>query len=297
MLPVEGTTVISARRRTGNAGYQGVDLTDLAALRTLIGAVRPRLIVNAAAHTAVDRAEDEPDLARRINALVPRVLVEEAARQGAGIVHFSTDYVFAGDSRVPYTETDEPQPLGVYGQTKLAGEAELLHGGVPALVFRTSWMYSAQGKNFLLTMLAKAADGATLRIVDDQIGSPTAAGAVAAAATQIIARCLRHGPAWMAAHRGLYHMAAAGRCSWYGFAEAIFARTDAQPASLRPIPSAEYPSRAKRPAFSVLDCTKLEAAFGIRMAPWQVELDNVIAVLQKHLPRSLYGIGAGAGCS
>ena len=241
-----------------------LDLTSEEQIRSVVRAVKPNVIVNAAAYTAVDKAESEPELAMRINGFAPGVLAEEAKRLGALLVHYSTDYVFDGEKATPYDEDDEPNPINVYGRTKLEGERAVKASGCRHLVLRTSWVYGARGKNFLLTMLRLARERSELRVVDDQVGAPTSSGAIARATAQ----CLRRNA------QGLYHFAAAGRVSWCGFARAILARAriDTPVVAIR---SEDYPTPARRPRNSCLDCSRLRADCGVSIASWEEMLTEV----------------------
>lgn len=261
-------------------GRTEVDLTSDDSIRAVVRNLRPQLIVNAAAYTAVDKAESEPELAQRINADAVATLAAEAKSVGAAMIHYSTDYVFDGAKTEPYVEEDVPNPLGVYGRTKLAGEQALAQAGIPYLVLRTSWVYGARGRNFLLTILRLAAEKPELRIVDDQIGAPTASFEIAAATVAIARR-------WMGAagaedsQSGIYHLTAAGETSWYGFAAEALRASGATKtlARLIPISSAEYPTPAARPKNSRLDCGKLENVFGVRLPEWKVSLAAVLRQL------------------
>jgi dTDP-4-dehydrorhamnose reductase len=261
----------------------GMDLADPDSIHRAIADARPEVIVNAAAYTAVDKAESERELAMRINGIAPGILAEEAARVGALLVHYSTDYVFDGAKGAPYREDDRPAPLNVYGRTKLAGEEAVRAAGGPHLIFRTSWIYAARGQNFLLTMLRLARERPQLRIVDDQIGAPTWARSIA----ELTARALGAGgtgPGPAREKSGVYHLTAAGAISWFGFAQAIFERARAIRAdftvpALTPTTSAEYPTPARRPADSRLDTAKLAQAFGLTPPPWEVMLDSCMREL------------------
>lgn len=254
------------------------DFTDLPALRALVDRIAPDLIVNAAAHTAVDRAEQERDLAWRINADAPAELAETCARRDIRLVHYSTDYVFDGRGTRPYREDDPAAPLGVYGASKLAGEEALRASGARHLIFRTAWVYAAHSQNFLRTMLRVGADRDTVRVVADQIGTPTPAALIA----DVTALVLRS-----SADSGTWHLTASGQTSWHGFAEAIFAGAVARgllPRAPRvePITTAEYPTPAARPAYSVLETKKLRETFGISLPAWQDGLGGVLDQLSGH---------------
>ncbi|MBN3824742.1 dTDP-4-dehydrorhamnose reductase [Burkholderia sp. Ac-20384] len=249
-----------------------VDLADLDRLRGAICDLRPDLIINAAAYTAVDGAESEPDLAMRVNGEAPGIIADEAVRAGAMVIHYSTDYVFDGRKDEPYIETDSTGPLNVYGRTKLAGEQAIARAGGKHLVFRTSWVYGTRGKNFLLTMRALAEKHDTLRVVADQIGAPTWSETLADLTSHVVAQLFaqrRDDARWWAAHSGVYHMTAAGDTSWAGFADTIFAESRlARRPLVVPIPSDEYPTPAARPCNSRLSNAKLERAFGVRVPHW-----------------------------
>jgi dTDP-4-dehydrorhamnose reductase len=261
---------------------------DLAQPDTLRGRMReiaPDVVVNAAAYTAVDRAETEPELARLVNAIAPGILAEEAHRLDAGLVHYSTDYVFDGTKSGPYIESDPPNPLNVYGRTKLEGERAIGATGCRHLTLRTSWVYGTRGHNFVLTMLRLARERRELRIVDDQIGAPTWSREIAHATASLLARpeLLRPGSA------GLYHLTASGSTSWCGFARRIFespamARLGISPPSVEAIPSSAYPTPARRPGNSRLDCNRLFSAGGTRLAAWDDALARCLAELPSGRP-------------
>jgi dTDP-4-dehydrorhamnose reductase len=251
-------------------GRDECDLSSESSIRETVRRVRPTVIVNTAAYTAVDLAEKERGLCFAINAEAPRVLAEEAARLNAMLVHYSTDYVFDGENPEPYVETDPTNPMSVYGESKQAGEAAIVASGSRHVILRTSWVYAAQGKNFLRTMLRFGAERPELRVVDDQVGAPTSAAAIAAAT----ARLLQQGEA----PSGIYHMTAGGSTSWYGFACAIFASgVLPTPPRVQAIASSEYPTPARRPKHSVLSNDKFAGVFGFRLTPWQQQLQEVIA--------------------
>lgn len=254
-------------------------------IRDVIRSVKPNLIVNAAAYTAVDKAESEPDLAMRINAEAPAIMAEEAKKLGAATVHYSTDYVFDGTKVGAYAEDDLPNPQNIYGRSKLAGELALRDSGVPHLILRTSWVYGNWGNNFLMTMQRLLRERDELRIVDDQTGAPTWSRRIAEKTAEIITQFQREPDGkcsdialdvWQR-YSGLYHLTAQGQTSWYGFAKAILGEMEftststAQKPKLIPITSAEYPLPAKRPSNSVLSSQKLIASFGA-LPNWDEDL-------------------------
>jgi dTDP-4-dehydrorhamnose reductase len=230
----------------------------------------PDAVVNAAAYTAVDRAESEPELAHKINADAPGMIGALLRDRGVPIVHYSTDFVFSGQAERPYTEADRPGPLNVYGETKLSGEVSLMKSGANAIIFRTSWVYGARGHNFLLTMLRLLREKDELKVVDDQIGAPTWSRMLAEVTSQVLYRVLA-GDLDAGSCNGLYHLTGAGQTSWFGFARAIQSAIGAS-CDLRPIGSDEYRSPAVRPAYSVLDNTKLWETFGISLPDWEASL-------------------------
>lgn len=252
-----------------------LDLTDTARLRQEVRQFAPDLIINAAAYTAVDKAQSEPELAFAINAIAPGVLAEEAAQLGIPLIHYSTDYVFDGQKATPYTESDATQPLNVYGQSKRAGELAIQAIAGSGLILRTSWVYSQTGQNFLLTMQRLLREREHLRVVDDQIGAPTWTGTLAEVTAQLIQGWQQQG---LALH-GLYHLTALGETSWYGFASAIRAHLQQQGlrcAQLEPIPSSEYPTPAARPHNSRLNCAALQAHWGIALPHWHSALQQCL---------------------
>lgn len=259
-----------------------LDLTDRDALRSLIAETKPNAVVNAAAYTAVDMAESEPEVAAAVNAAAPALIAEELAATGTPIVHYSTDFVFDGTSGTPYRESDSPRPLSVYGQTKLDGEHALLDSDANALVLRTSWVYGLRGKNFLLTMLRLFHERDELGVVDDQIGTPTWARLLADVTAHLLGRTLS-GNLDAEAIRGLYHVTGAGETSWYGFANAILEASGAD-CELKPIPTSDFPAPAKRPAYSVLDNSKLADTFGLSLPAWEQSLAQCLEDLTLRLP-------------
>ena len=252
-----------------------LDLANPDAIRNTIRDYQPDLIVNAAAYTAVDRAESEPELAMAVNGVAPGVLAEEARRLDAVLVHYSTDYVFDGTKHDAYTESDQPNPLNVYGRTKLAGERAIQAISPAHYILRTSWVYAAEGANFLNTMLRLARERPELRIVDDQVGAPTWARAIAEMTAQLLAVGMksRADP-----HYGLYHLAASGAVTWFCFARAILASAEKTlgitAPKLVPIATADYPLPARRPINSRLDTSRLTKTFGIMPEPWQQMLER-----------------------
>ena len=251
-------------------GRPAFDLIDRAAVVAGLEAARPDVVVNAAAYTAVDKAETDIDAARRLNADVPRIFAEEAARSGAALVHYSTDYVFDGTKEGAYIETDETNPQNVYGLTKLEGEQAIAATGCAHLILRTSWVYGRRGKNFLLTMLKLGGERPELRVVADQIGAPTWSKTIAVATSHIIAQALAADAAdWWERRSGVYHFTAAGATSWHGFAEAIFVNAmGGRAPKVVPIPATDYPVPATRPANSRLSHDKLTEAFRLRLPDW-----------------------------
>ena len=247
------------------------DLSAPGALAALVREVAPAAVINAAAYTAVDRAESEPALAARINAEAVRELGDTAKALGATVVHYSTDYVFAGDGTRPYREDDAPGPVSVYGRTKREGEQALAASGADAVTFRLAWVYAAHSANFLRTMLRVGSERDHLRVVADQVGAPTPAHWIAEASLKALE----------AGARGLYHLAPQGQTSWHAYAEAIFAGAVARgllakAPTVEAIPSSAYPTPAARPAWSVLDSSRLERDAGVRLPDWRVGLDEVL---------------------
>jgi len=288
---------------TGQIGYEAVrcltplgtvvgltradlDLADPVAVRDAVRRLRPRVIVNAAAYTAVDRAETEPELVETVNVDAPQILAEEAKRLGALLVHYSTDYVFDGQKRSPYVETDQTNPLSVYGATKLAGEQAVQTTGGIYVILRTSWVYGARGTNFLRTMLRLAREREEMRVVNDQVGAPTWSRSIASVTADIVGHELTRGEEFGEGLAGLFHLSAAGETTWYDFARCILEkdprREEQKCRRITPISSDEFAAESKRsvarrPAYSVLD----NAAFGDRfrqsLLDWRQPLDSVLA--------------------
>lgn len=261
-------------------GQADLDLANPDAIRKICRDVKPHLIVNPAAYTAVDKAEIEPALAGAVNGIAPGIMAQEAQRLGAALIHYSTDYVFDGRKNSPYTEHDTPNPQNVYGSSKLAGERAIQAVDVPHLILRTAWVYGRRGKNFLLTMQRLAREKPLLKIVDDQIGAPTWCRLLAEATAQIVAQAItgsgRDVAGYIRQHSGVYHMTCAGQTSWHGFANEILGREANMIAQIQPIPSIEYPTPATRPAYSVLDNVQLAQAFGIALPDWITALEMVL---------------------
>ncbi len=260
-------------------GSQDLDLANPDMIRTQVRSIQPDIIVNAAAYTAVDKAETESDLCTSINAVAPGILAELARESQALLVHYSTDYVFDGTKVGAYLETDPTNPLSVYGASKLAGEQAIVQVDCAHLIFRTTWVYGNRGKNFLLTILRLAAEKQELKIVADQIGSPTWSRSISEATAQIIAQC-RHD---LSSVKGLYNLSAAGKTSWHGFANQIVDRSRSIDPELElsieqilPIPTTDYPTPAQRPANSVLDNSKILADFGVQLPDWKLSLEQCL---------------------
>jgi dTDP-4-dehydrorhamnose reductase len=252
-----------------------LDLRDSARVVQVIGDEKPDVIVNAAAYTAVDRAESEEAIAGAVNAEAPRVIAECARESGALVVQYSTDYVFDGTARSPYTEDARPAPLGVYGRTKFAGEEAIRTSGCRHLILRTAWLYSNRGHNFLNTMLRLSETRDEIRVVADQRGAPTCADDVSAATAGML-RAVWTGGALDESRLGTYHVTNAGECTWYDFASAIL-RLAHRHTRVIPITTAEYPTPARRPAYSVLSNDKLARAFDTRLGPWEHALATCLA--------------------
>jgi dTDP-4-dehydrorhamnose reductase len=257
--------------------YPEINLTDTPALRQFVAGTRPAVVVNAAAYTAVDKAETETELCRQINAVAPGVLAGEAKKIGALMVHYSTDYVFDGAKTSPYVETDTPNPMGAYGQSKLEGDRAVKASGADHLIFRLCWVYGARGQNFMLTMQRLAREREKLRVVGDQFGCPTwsrmIAETTALALKQVLAGADRSG------FNGEYHLAASGQTNWHGFASRIIEwmpEAERKCRAVEKIATAEYPTPARRPAYSVLDCGKLRKTFGLRLPDWEASLRHVL---------------------
>jgi dTDP-4-dehydrorhamnose reductase len=257
--------------------YPEINLTDTPALRQFVAGTRPAMVVNAAAYTAVDKAETEPELCRQVNAVAPGVLAEAAKKAGALMVHYSTDYIFDGAKTSPYVETDAPNPMGAYGRSKLEGDRAVKASGADHLIFRLCWVYGARGQNFMLTMQRLARERETLRVVGDQFGCPTwsrmIAETTALALKQVLAGADGSG------FNGEYHLAASGQTNWHAFASRIIEwmpEAERKCRAVEKIATPEYPTPARRPAYSVLDCGKLQKTFGLRLPDWEASLRQVL---------------------
>jgi len=280
-------------------GHQELDLTSPESIRQVVRRFQPQVIINAAAYTAVDQAESDPATARAVNAEAPAVLAEEAKSVGAALVHYSTDYVFDGLKTDPYQEDDPTNPTSVYGKTKLAGEQAIQNVGGQYLIFRTAWVYSTRGRNFLLTILRLATEREELRIVSDQVGSPTSSRAIALATAKIIQQeWERSGSVLpLGTSSRIYHMTAAGQSNWWEFAKAIveelqhirsrpawvMAATGGRPLMVKlvsPITTSQYPTPARRPTYSVLSNLRLGQTFAVHLRDWRAELHAVFGDAQ-----------------
>jgi dTDP-4-dehydrorhamnose reductase len=257
---------------------QQLDLTDTQAIRDKIQHISPDIIVNATAYTAVDKAEQEPQLAAAINTLAPQVMAEEAVKLDIPLIHYSTDYVFDGEIGRAWTEEDKTNPQNVYGKTKLAGEQAIAATGAAYLILRTSWVYGARGNNFLRTMIRLATERDKVSVVNDQFGSPTWSRDLANATAEIMTQGIEQ----IADKSGVYHLTAAGKTSWYGFAQVIFEMLQQQGhnvAELTGIPSRDYPTPAARPAYSCLNNDKFKSAFNLQIPEWEGQVRLVMKSL------------------
>ena len=253
--------------------FPAIDFSQPDSIVKAVRAAKPDLIVNAAAYTAVDKAESDTGLCRALNAEAPAILAGEAKRLGVGLVHYSTDFIFDGGKKTPYTEEDTPRPLGIYGQTKLEGDVAIRDSGVPHLIFRLAWVYGRRGKNFLLTMQRLAGEGKPIRVVADQVGCPTWCHTIAATtATALSKTVTAQGTFNLKDVTGTYHCVCSGETSWHGFARTFI------PAEVpvTAITTADYPTPARRPAYSALSCAKLQQTFGITMPSWQQALQDCL---------------------
>lgn len=268
---------VTAAALFGTGAVRHLDMTDADSIRALVQEVRPSLIVNAAAYTLVDQAEREPEVAMAVNATAPGVLQDEANRLGAAVVHYSTDYVFSGSGDRPWVESDTPAPLNVYGRSKLVGEMTMAEAGGSHLILRTSWVYGAQGGNFVKTILKLAAERETVRVVDDQIGGPTSARYLAELTATILGEARGDFAGLLRERGGLFHACNAGFVSWCGFAQTIVEQARRaglllKATAIEPIPSSEYPTPARRPLNSRLNCAKLRQEYRHAAPTWQEAL-------------------------
>lgn len=254
------------------AGRDQLDLAKPELVGAALDQFEVDIVINPAAYTAVDLAEQESELAYAINRDSAGEIAKWCAAKGIPLIHYSTDYVFDGDSDKPYVETDTPAPTGVYGASKLAGEQAILDSGASALILRTSWVYSNHGKNFYKTMLGLAESRNELSVVADQIGSPTYAGSIAQATTEIVEQLL----AGKELNSGVYHFTCQGQTSWHGFAQGLFGANGITSMQVNPIPTSEYPTPAKRPAYSVLSTQKLQDEFGVSLPLWPQALEDCV---------------------
>lgn len=260
-----------------------VDFASPASIRTIVRQLKPAIILNAAAYTAVDRAEEEPLVAMTINGEAPGVLAEEASSLGSLLVHYSTDYVFDGSKQSAWVEEDSPAPLNEYGKSKLAGERAVIFRGGKYLIFRTSWVFGPVGQNFLLTMLRLGLERSELSVVDDQVGAPTSASALAEATRAVLEKIVRGEAGESDNWAGLYHMTCKGEASWCRFARAILTRAygDAWNEKVKAISSDAYPTRALRPRNSILSNQKLQDRFGVGLPSWETALDLTLRKIQQ----------------
>jgi dTDP-4-dehydrorhamnose reductase len=260
-------------------GREDMDLSKPETLSPVIQDVRPDIIINAAAYTAVDKAESEPDLAMIVNGIAPGEIAKEAKKIGAMVIHYSTDYVFDGKVTSPYKEENPTCPLSVYGKSKLAGEQAVTQTGIPHIIFRTSWVYSLRGSNFLTTMQKLAHTRKQIKVVDDQTGAPTSARAIAASTTHILGQGLKAGTTKSSIffHHGIFHMSCGGETNWFSFAKIILKLSGLSEATeVTPIPTSEYPTSATRPKYSLLSNKKLKQVFHHEMPPWQAALQECL---------------------
>ena len=265
-------------------GKSDLDLSDPNQIRSVVNQIRPEIIINAAAYTSVDKAESERELAQAINGTAPKIFAEEAKKIGAVLIHYSTDYTYSGKMKNnPYIESDSSDPINTYGKTKLEGDKAIEQTGLPFLIFRSSWVYGLDGKNFLRTILRLARDNNELNIVNDQIGTPTWCRSIANATFKIINQLSKNTeipfPEIVSGFSGVYHMTCEGETSWHGFAQSILKLTEPSCMSkLTAIPTKEYPTPAKRPTYTVLSNKKLYETFGIKLPHWEDALKHCLKV-------------------
>ncbi len=277
--------ILATRSDLGSFDLHNLDLRQFNQVKNTIREIEPNIIINAAAYTQVDKAEEEPDAARKINAEVPALLADEAKRSGAALIHYSTDYVYSGEKTSPYVEEDTTGPLGVYGATKLEGDLAIQNSQAPHLIFRTSWVYGIRGKNFLLTMMRLARERPELKVINDQHGAPTWCRTIAqttvTALEKILGKSLDGNIEKIKDASGVYHLTSGGQTTWFGFTQAIVDKLELEnPPTLHPIPTSEYPTLAVRPKYSVLDNSKLSRTFGIGPTDWKQALVSCMSEKQ-----------------
>jgi len=260
-------------------GRKQLDFANIDSIEPLILDIRPNIIINAAAYTAVDKAEEEPELAMTINAVAPGILAKAAKKLGAGLIHYSTDYVFDGNSSTAYREESPTLPINVYGKSKLAGEKAIRELQIPYIIFRTSWVYSLYGNGFLKTIKKMAGEKDTLRIVDDQIGSPTWSRSIALATHKILGQCLQKN--WLneenlQTYSGIFNLTCQGNTSWYGFAKELLSLSGIDNTKLIPISTSNYPTPAIRPLYSILCNDKVQNTFHIELPNWKKALKDCL---------------------
>jgi len=269
LLPSIGTVFAMSKKQ--------MDLSKPETLSPVIQEIHPDIIINAAAYTAVDKAESEPELAMTINGIAPGVIAQEAKKIGAGMVHYSTDYVFDGKSTSPYKEKDLPCPLSVYGKSKLAGDKGVIRANIPHIILRTSWVYSLRGSNFLLSIQKLAQTRNQIKVVDDQIGAPTWSRAIAEGTVRILQQCKVEENTINFVHSGVFNMSCDGQTSWFNFAKQILEVSGlTKDIELIPIPNIEYPTAAVRPKNSLLSNTKLKQTFHYDMPHWTIALNECL---------------------
>lgn len=277
--------ILATRSNLSSFDLHNLDLRQFNNVRNNIREIKPNIILNAAAYTQVDKAEEEPDVARKINAEVPALLADEAKLSGAALIHYSTDYVYSGEKTSPYVEEDTTEPLGVYGATKLEGDLAIQNNQAPHLIFRTSWVYGIRGKNFLLTMMRLSREKPELKVINDQHGAPTWCRTIAhttvTALEKILGKGLDDNIEKVKDVSGVYHLTSGGQTTWFGFTQAIVDKLELEnPPTLHPIPTSEYPTLAIRPKYSVLDNSKLSRTFGIGPTDWKQALARCMSERQ-----------------
>ena len=260
-------------------GRDRIDFCALDTISTVIQETNPDVIINSSAYTAVDKAEEDPKTAMLVNGLAPGVIANEAKKINAPLIHYSTDYIFNGESSRPYRENDTPDPINQYGKTKLAGDKAIQESEVPYLILRTSWVYGNRGKNFFLTIQELAKNRSTLSVINDQVGAPTWCRHIAEATSNILFMGKSNLWNFIDKHSGIYNVSGSGETTWYGFAKAIISRMKAeevQTSEIKKIDTKDYPTAADRPHYSVLDNSRLENVFGLKLPDWQDSLDLVM---------------------